>query len=303
MSEDWKKYKGRQHVRAGAPGDVRDGRQNRRIGAWEFTPKQNTTLEKLEKSFLASLVAVDQVTHRRDEAIKSNRFTPDGVGQDVLQFALKDVVPVLGRARATVRQAKSEAETLREKTKLRSIDTSDAWRCGLMLRSLDAFRAMSQKERDELTRSPEKLDPIMVDAILSAPASLSGVSPTHRQQLVDRAMQAEHGPALAELTTLEQAIAVAETAIESAREEVRAETGITDRNQFDQLAAPVEQKTSAAWLKPVTRFADGGAAHNGKVSVIDLERKIERPATEAEIETGVYAKDFAEYARLTGRAA
>jgi hypothetical protein len=303
MSEDWKKYKGRQHVRAGDSSTVRDGRQNKRIGAWEFTPKPNTTLEKLEKFFLASLVAVDQVTHRRDEAIKSNRFTPEGVGQDVLQFALKDVVPVLGRARASVRQAKSEVETLREKTKLKSVDTSDPWRCGLMLRSLDAFRAMSQKERDELTRSPEKLDPIMVDAILSAPASLSGVSPTHRQQLVDRALEAEHGPALVELATLEQAIAIAETAIETARDEVRAETGITDRSKFDQLAAPIEQKTSAAWLRPVRRLIDGTTVHEGKVSVVDLDRRIERPATEAEIETGVYAKDFDEYAKLTGRAA
>jgi hypothetical protein len=172
-----------------------------------------------------------------------------------------------------------------------------------MLRSLDAFRAMTQKERDELTRSPEKLDPIMVDALLSAPASLSGVSPTHRQQLVDRALQAQCGEALAELQTLERAIEVAESAVEMARDEVRAETGITDRNQFDQLAAPIEQKTSAAWLRPVRRFADGTAAHEGKAAVVDLERRIERPATEAEIETGVYAKDYAEYAKLTGRAA
>jgi hypothetical protein len=290
-------------IRAGASTDVRNGRNNKRIKSWDLQAKPNSTVEKLERTFLASLVAVDQVTHRRDEATKSNRFTPEGVGQDVLQFALKDIVPILGRARATVRQAKVEAETLRQKTKLRSIDTSDAWRCGLMLRSLDAFRAMSQKERDELTRSPEKLDPTMIDAILSAPASLSGVSPTHRQQLVDRAMQAQHGPALAELQTLEKAIEVAEAAIETARDEVRAETGITDRSKFDQLAAPIEQKTAAAWLRPVRRYADGTAAHEGKAAVVDLDRRIERPATEAEIETGIYAADYDEYAKLTGRSA
>jgi hypothetical protein len=53
-------------------------------------------------------------------------------------------------------------------------------------------------------------------------------------------------------------------------------------HKFDQLAAPVEQKVSAPWLRK----------RNDKINVVDLERREERPATPAEIETGVYAEEF-----------
>jgi hypothetical protein len=287
-------HKGRMTARAGSSVDQRNGRPNRRIRAWAFQPKPGTTLEKMEKSFLGALVAVDRVTHRRDESTKSGRFTADGVSQDVLQFALAEAIPVLGRGRSAIREAQREVEALREKVVLRAPDTSDGWRTGLMLRFVDQFRSMTQKERDELTRSPERLDPIAADALLAAPASLTGISEIHHQQLVDRAMQAQHGEAIAELQTLERAIEVAETAIEAARDEVRLEAGVIDRHKFDQLAAPIEQKTSAPWLRRNSQ---------GAVNIVDLDRRIERPATEAEIESGVFAKDFDDYAKVTGRAA
>jgi hypothetical protein len=66
-----------------------------------------------------------------------------------------------------------------------------------------------------------------------------------------------------------------------------------DPHEFDQLAAPIEQKVSAPWLRK----------RNDKINVVDLERREERPATPAEIETGVYAKDFDGYQKLIGRAA
>src|SRR5262245_5106377 len=62
-----------------------------------------------------------------------------------------------------------------------------------MLRAIDRFAAMTQKQRDALTRNSEALDPITAEALVTAPASLTGISKMHRQQLVDRALQAQHG--------------------------------------------------------------------------------------------------------------
>jgi hypothetical protein len=84
-----------------------------------------------------------------------------------------------------------------------------------MLRAVDQVAAMTQKQRDAVTRNPDKLDPITAEALVMAPASLTGISKTHRQQLIDRALQAQHGDKIAELKELERAIEAAESAVEA----------------------------------------------------------------------------------------
>jgi hypothetical protein len=128
-----------------------------------------------------------------------------------------------------------------------------------MLRAVDQVAAMTQKQRDALTRNPDNLDPITAEALVTAPASLTGISKIHRQQLIDRALQAQHGDKIAELKELERAIEAAESAVE----EIRLEAGVFDPHKFNQLAAPVEQKVNAPWLK---KFREKG---------VDVVRKIE----------------------------
>src|SRR5512133_1389023 len=146
MAEYKMPYKGRMTIRAGSSEDKRNGRDNKRIRAWEFQPKAGSTIAKLESAFLGALTAVDLVIARRDEATKSGKFTTDGVASDVLNFALSEAVPVLKRGRNAIASAKQEAATLREKTKLRDPDTTDPWKAGLMLRAVDRFSAMTQKQ-------------------------------------------------------------------------------------------------------------------------------------------------------------
>jgi hypothetical protein len=299
---DYKKpYKGRMTIRAGMSDDKRNGRENKRVRAWEFEPKPGTTLAKLETAFLGALSSVDAVIAKRDDSAKSGRFTPEGVNNDVLQFALYDAVPKLKRGRDTVAAAKQEAAALREKARLREPDTTDSWKVGLMLRAVDRFNEMTQKQRDALTRSPEALDPITAEALVTAPQSLTGISEIHRQQLVDRALQAQHGEALSELQTLEKAIEAAASAVEMARDEIRLESGIFDPRHFNQLAAPVEAKTNAPWLK---KFREGGVDVVRKIDIGEGQKTGTAPlATPEDIERGVFADNAETYRKLTGRAA
>src|SRR5262245_7222314 len=147
--------KGRMTIRSGTSSDKRNGRENRRIRAWDFKPQPSSTIAKLETAFLGALTAVDAVIARRDEVTKSGRFTADGVSDDVLQFALNEAVPVLKRGRNAIASAKQEAAALRDKTKLHEPDTTDPWKVGLMLRAVDQVSAMSQKQRDAFTRNPD----------------------------------------------------------------------------------------------------------------------------------------------------
>jgi hypothetical protein len=292
-------YKGRMTIRAGSSEDKRNGRENKRVRAWEFDPKPGSTIAKLETVFLGALSSVDSVIAKRDDATKSGKFTADGISSDVLQFALNHAVPALKRGRDAIASAKQEAAALREKTKLREPDTTDQWKVGLMLRAVDRFAAMTQKQRDALTRNPEALDPIEAEALVTAPASLTGVSKMHRQQLIDRALEAQHGEKIAELKELERAIEAAESAVTAGRDEVRLESGVYDPHKFDELAAPIEQKANAPWLRKRKLLGES----NEQIYVVDRDRRVERPATPEEIENGVYAEDFDTYQKLTGQAA
>jgi hypothetical protein len=301
MLDPKKPYKGRFTIRAGRSDDVRNGRKNTRVRSWEFDPKPGTTIAKLENVFLGALNSVDAVIARRDDATKSGRFTPDGVNNDVLQFALNDAVPKLKRGRDAIAAAKQEAAALREKTKLSGPDVSDPWKVGLMLRAVDRFAAMTQEQRNKLTINPDKLDPIEAEALVTAPASLTGISQIHRQLLVDRALQGQHGDKIAELQTLERAIEAAESAVETGREEVRLETGVFDLRKFNELAAPAEAKANAPWLK---KFRENGADVIRRIEIPEGQKTGTAPlATPEDIEKGVLADDAETYRKLTGRAA
>ena len=292
-------YKGRMTIRAGSSEDKRNGRSNKRIRAWDFQPKAGTTIAKLELAFLGALTAVDSVLSRRDEAMKSGKLTADGVSDDVLQFALNEAVPKLKRGRDSIAAAKQEAAALREKTNLREPETTDPWKVGLMLRAVDRFAAMTQKQRDTLTRNPDALDPITAEALVTAPETLTGISKMHRQQLIDLALEAQHGDKIAELKELERAIQAAESAVEAGRDEIRLEAGVFDPHKFDQLAAPIEQKASAPWLRKQKLLGES----DEKIYVMDFDARKLRLATPEEIENGVYAEDIEAYKKLTGRAA
>jgi hypothetical protein len=107
--------------------------------------------------------------------------------------------------------------------------------------------------------------------------------------LTESARQTLYGPQLAEIATLEEAIAAAESAVETARDEVRLEAGALDERKFNELAAPIETKHSAPWLR---RRTEGGAE---VIRVVDLEQGVERPATPAEIEAGLFFKNHDDY--------
>jgi hypothetical protein len=84
--------------------------------------------------------------------------------------------------------------------------------------------------------------------------------------------------------------------VEAARDEVRLEVGIYDPAKFNELAAPIEAKHDAPWLR---RRKDSNGAE--EIRVVDLDRKVERPATPEEIETGIEYRDYDDY--MKGKAA
>ena len=75
--------------------------------------------------------------------------------------------------------------------------------------------------------------------------------------------------------------------METGRDEVRLEVGVHDERKFNEMAAPIEAKHDAPWLR---RGKNSSGAE--EIRVVDLDQGVERPATPEEIERGIEYRDY-----------
>jgi hypothetical protein len=134
----------------------------------------------------------------------------------------------------------------------------------------------------------------MALAIREVPGEMTGVLGSHREQLIDLALQAQHGEAITELQDLERGIEVVDRTLNVAREEIAHESGVYDLRKFDALAKPYE-RTVGPWLKK--------CRENG-VEVVRERRSEHRRhdagADPAELEVGQFYADIHEYREAHG---
>ncbi len=145
---------------------------------------------------------------------------------------------------------------------------------------------------DELTnyfaKYGDNLPIEIAQAVIELPPKYSGVPQSRHNLLTERALNAQYGDTIAEIKEIEQAIEAAESTVEAARDEVRLEVGIQDPANFNELAAPIEAQHAAPWLR--RRKNSSG---EDEIRVVDLDRKVERPATPEEINSGIEYRDYA----------
>jgi hypothetical protein len=78
------------------------GPVSRRIKLWTFDTKPDTTLARLEHAYFTALETVDQIEERSRINAESTKLTSEGMKADVLQFAVKLLLPELQRARESI---------------------------------------------------------------------------------------------------------------------------------------------------------------------------------------------------------
>jgi hypothetical protein len=288
MPEKLTMPKGRPTIRTGGSLTGNHGPVSRPIKLWRFNPKPNTTLARLEAAYMSGLDAVDRVEARARSNAASGKFTSEGVKDDALKFALSDLVPTLHRARTTIKKAKAEIAERKSRLRIEGPDKSDlagAFRRMEIRNFLKAMKGNDQK--NYFARHGDNLPAEVAMAILEMPPEFSGVPKSRHDLMKTRALEAQHGPEIAEISELEEAIAAAESAVETGRDEVRLEVGVHDERKFNEMTAPVEAKHDAPWLK---RSKSAGGAE--EIRVVDLDRGVERPATPDEIERGIEYRDY-----------
>jgi hypothetical protein len=206
---------------------------------------------------------------------------------------LSDVVPSLSTGRRTITKAKSEVAERKAKLKVTGPDKTDAAAAVRRSEIRTQLRAMKPEDQSKFfAQFGDGLPFEVAMAIVEMPPEFSGVPKSRHDLITTRALEAQHGPEIAEITEIEEAIDVAEGAVEAARTEVRLECGVQEEAKFNELAAPVEQRDTAVWLR--RRKNSSGAE---EIRVVDLGRRVERLATPDEIERGVFYESYDQYQR------
>ena len=125
MVEKLKIPKGSLTIRKGGSLTGHHGPVSRPVKLWPFNSKPNTTLARLETAYMSGLDAVDRIEARTRSNAASGKFTPEGVKDDALKFAISDLVPSLHKARTTIKKAKAEIAERKAKLKVEGPDKSD----------------------------------------------------------------------------------------------------------------------------------------------------------------------------------
>lgn len=288
MLEKLRIPKGRPTIRKGGSLTGMHGPVSRPIKLWPFDPKPNTAFARLEAAYMSGLNAVDQIEAHTRSSAASGRFTAEGVKDDALKFAMSNLVPVLHRARATIKKAKAEVAERKSRLKVEGPDKSDIAAAFRRMEIRTFLREMKgNDQKSYFARHGDNLPAEVAMAIMEMPPEFSGVPKSRHDLMTTRALEAQHGPEIAEISELEEAITAAESAVETGRDEVRLEVGVHDEHKFNEMAAPIEAKHDAPWLR---RGKSSSGAE--EIRVVDLDRGVERPATPDEIERGIEYRDY-----------
>jgi hypothetical protein len=261
---------------------ARKGGGNRRVRLWEIDSSNSATLKRLQNAYVKALAAIDSVEEHSKAIVGDPRFTEAGRKDELVKFAMGNAVPELFRGQQALRQARTELAERKAKLKLPAPDPGDVAAAFRRAEVRACLREMGEhKATAYIEKYAEKLPPEIAQAVLELPTEYSSLPPSTHQRLADEVLAAAHGAEIDAVRDLEQAIETTRSAIDGARDEVRLEVGIASAAEFNQMAAPFEDKVSVAWLR------------RGKV--VDLERGVERDPTADELASGIEANSKDEF--------
>jgi hypothetical protein len=215
------------------------------VGLWEWKTTPNTTMAALERSYLEAIDAAPKVSARKAELTASGKYTDAGVIEQLIPAAV-DEARRLRRGQNAAARAKAELVKRRNGMRLKEPDRTNPAAAIERMEIRSWLRSLSQDERDRLfLGGGERVDPAVIEAVISAPPELSGVAASHLKLMRERLLEAQFPDVAGELADLEKAIDVTERAVDASAAEILKEVGVT-REKFDQLAEAAMREVDAA---------------------------------------------------------
>lgn len=254
--------------------------------SWDET--KHPLVARAGKNYDAANTVVTETKARKKILADTQEYSAKGLNAKLAREIYENEIPSLLKAKDDNQKLIAEIRAKRASLKLPEFDRKDV--VGEMQRA--ELRAMIRAMPDTGDNSRimrivglKRTDPgaykAMVDAVISAPSGLSGLSEGYISIFKDERMEDAFGPALDELDELEKIALNSQKALTVAQDEMRAEVGLTP-NEFDHLTNPLSKEVSR--LKFDTFDEEVNGEKKKVVRVLDVERGIWRLPNEQELQ-------------------
>jgi hypothetical protein len=121
---------------------------------------------------------------------------------------MNTLIPILHKARMTIKRAKAEVTERKSKLKIEGPDPSDIAAAFRRMEIRTRLHEMKDVEqREYFAKYGDNLPSEVAAAVLELPQEYSGVTTPQHERLAQHALAARHGAEIAETTELEEAIA------------------------------------------------------------------------------------------------
>jgi hypothetical protein len=246
----------------------------------------------LRKAAEACFTIAEKFAKHRDSLERDGFLTPAGKRAKLTEALTKQFARDMRDARAPIEAAAKDIELLRGNIKPVQVDRTDV--VAAMERAEIRAFIRSLPSADKIAALLNHADPKILDAVLDAPAALSGVPEQHYAAAKEAREEQLFGPQLKEIEALQAVVDEASAAATIARGDLRSVTALDER-EFESLVGPIENKKAAPWL----------VKRGDRIIRVRPERvgtgELNMPATEDEIRDGKFYANEAEY--LADRAA
>jgi hypothetical protein len=263
-----------------------------------FSEARQPQLERIGDARLRAAAAQclaigDKFAQQRDLLERDSHLSDVG-----RRAKITDAVRVHARdlrdARKPILEAQQNLDRLRGQIKPVAIDRTDVV-AAMERQEIRAFiRGLSSQ--DKISALLKNNDPKILDAVLDAPAALSGIEEQHYAAALAARKEQLHGPALMEIEQLKTVIDEANAVAQTARRDLMS-TSDLQPDEFEKIVAPIETRRHAPWIvkmgddQPIIRVRPEKSGTD----------ELHQPATPDEIRDGKFFKNEAEY--LAERAA
>ena len=270
-------------MRVNSYGRMRVG--NHYVGAWRWDGQEEPAFGRLRQTYDNLLKAVAGLKEKQAEISKSENLTPKGQALELRKWATAQaLVPIAQAERVSLPVARRDVETRRRNLTTDTVDKTDVASAVLRQEIRAHIRSMNADERLRFLKKPEE---IVAQAVIEAPAYLTGVSKRMRSDIIEAAIEAAHPGELAAIKELEKALETTERALNAVGSELKIALSVTNK----EFAAMIANTKAAGTEPPRLRRMFGG-----DVVCIKPDGKggfIGPPATEEEIATGIFVDDAA----------
>jgi hypothetical protein len=184
-------------------------------------------------AFRRGLAQVEDITAQRERLSADANLTAAGKKAALRSFVEQQMLKGLKEAETGLAKAAADVAAKRAAIGAPSIDRSDI--AGALLRQEIRSVLRQQPAGAALALVAGSKDPRVLDAVLEAPAELSGLSAGELAVVEDRLVAARHPEEFAQIEEDEEAIALARSALDLAKMEIAAATDAQDERALNEM--------------------------------------------------------------------